>query len=595
MKLRLKLTLTFVMLGISPLLVVAWLAYDNGRNTIERHITRHLTSTNILKGSELHRWFRSEKRSIEELAQRPLVIEYAAVLNGHRNSEPEFFRAKRRLLDNHLKVRLQHGGFIELFVIGSDHGMILASTNDRQEGKIREKRPYFIEGKSRTHLQPIYYSTTIEQPTMNVSTPIRTERGRLIGVLVGRLDLGELSEIMRQGNRLRRSEDTYLVNNFNFFVTEPRFGRGYALKKAVHTEGVKACISGQSGVGYYNGYRGMPVIGAYQWLEDYNLALITEVDQSEGYAPIYRLARIIAAFTLAVVLTTGFLGFFFARSITKPMRQLWTGAEEIGRGNLEYRVGTAAKDEIGGLSRAFDRMARSLRHTIRQLKASNKELESFAYSVSHDLRAPLRAIDGYVNILEEDYQDRLDDEGRRVMGVIAGEAERMGHLIDGLLTYSRLGRTEMAPARIDMRTLADSVFHELTTEKDRERIDFRLDSVPPAIGDATLIRQVWGNLISNAIKYSSGRERAVIEVRGKYREEEIEYTVEDNGAGFDMQYADKLFGVFQRLHNSREFEGTGVGLANVHRAILRHGGRIWAYGEEDKGAAFYFTLPREEL
>jgi PAS domain S-box-containing protein len=229
-----------------------------------------------------------------------------------------------------------------------------------------------------------------------------------------------------------------------------------------------------------------------------------------------------------------------------------------------------------------------------QLEATNKELEAFSYSVSHDLRAPLRAITGFTNILVEDYAPTLDAEGKRISGVIIHEAQRMGQLIDDLLAFSRLSRKEITQSTIDMQALMQSVLNELTTPESCARIDLQVGELPSALGDRALIRQVWVNLLSNALKFSSKKERAVIEVASKQDENETIYFVRDNGAGFDMQYAGNLFGVFQRLHSEREFVGTGVGLAIVQRIIARHGGRVWADSQVGKGAVFYFTLPGKE-
>jgi PAS domain S-box-containing protein len=226
-----------------------------------------------------------------------------------------------------------------------------------------------------------------------------------------------------------------------------------------------------------------------------------------------------------------------------------------------------------------------------QLEAAIKELEAFSYSVSHDLRAPLRAIDGFTRILAEDYGPSLDAEGKRVCAVISDNTRRMGKLIDDLLAFSRLSRADMQLMPLDMEALAETAFHQLTTPQSRERIEFRLETLLPAVGDPTLVGQVWVNLLSNALKFSSKRERAVVEVGSRQDESETIYYVRDNGAGFDMRYAEKLFGVFQRLHSEREFEGTGVGLAIIQRVIRRHGGRVWGEGEVDKGATFFFTLP----
>jgi len=224
-----------------------------------------------------------------------------------------------------------------------------------------------------------------------------------------------------------------------------------------------------------------------------------------------------------------------------------------------------------------------------QLEMANKELESFSYSVSHDLRSPLRAISGFSKMMEEDYADRLDEEGQRLLKVIRDNSRRMGQLIDDLLAFSRLGRKPIAAAEVDMAEQARMTFTELTNGEDRTRLE--MGPLPTVLGDAALLKQVWVNLLSNAVKFSGKRSQPVVEVTGCAEAAESIYCVKDNGTGFDMRYYDKLFGVFQRLHNPEEFPGTGVGLAIVQRVVTRHGGRVWAEGEEGKGAAFYFALP----
>jgi len=225
------------------------------------------------------------------------------------------------------------------------------------------------------------------------------------------------------------------------------------------------------------------------------------------------------------------------------------------------------------------------------LEAVNRELEAFSYSVSHDLRAPLRAISGFAQAVMEDYAPRLDEEGRRYLGLIQDNAHQMGHLIDDLLTFSRLGRQQLMEHQVDLLTLAQAVFDELTAQTPGRNIQFVAHPVPLALGDKTMLRQVLVNLLSNAIKFTRPRTEALIEFGYTRQPDGGAYYVKDNGVGFDMQYVGKLFGVFQRLHSAAEFEGTGVGLAIVYRIVTRHGGRVWTIGQVDQGATFYFSLP----
>ncbi len=242
----------------------------------------------------------------------------------------------------------------------------------------------------------------------------------------------------------------------------------------------------------------------------------------------------------------------------------------------------------------LNEMNEKLTKRTEKLEDANQELEAFAYSVSHDLRAPLRAIDGFSRIVIEDYEDKLDDEGKRFLNIIRENTQKMGQLIDDILLLSRASRQEMEFTKIDMEELVKRVYEEQKASSQAQNVELKLKTLPPSYGDLVLIQQVLNNLIANSLKFTEPKNERVIEVGSTNGKTEIIYYVKDNGVGFDMNYQAKLFGLFQRLHSTNEFEGTGVGLSIVQRVIRRHGGSVWGEGELNEGATFYFSIPKNQ-
>ncbi|UII31283.1 ATP-binding protein [Fulvivirga ulvae] len=272
-----------------------------------------------------------------------------------------------------------------------------------------------------------------------------------------------------------------------------------------------------------------------------------------------------ATFTIGVIILLASVTWLAAKSLNKADRLRDLNETKLENANEELRV------------------------QADQLEALNKELESFSYSISHDLRAPLRSIAGFSKILEEDYEKTLDINGKKILNTILRSTEKMNKLIDCLLNFSKLEREAIEKTKIDMKDLAQRMVDELVGSS-VNNISIAIDQLPAANADKIMMSLVYQNLISNAVKYSSKKDTSEIHIGSKRLNGEVVYFVKDNGVGFDMDYHDKLFGVFQRLHNDSEFEGTGIGLATVSRIVQRHGGRVWAEGKIDEGSVFYFTL-----
>ena len=289
-----------------------------------------------------------------------------------------------------------------------------------------------------------------------------------------------------------------------------------------------------------------------------------------------------------VICVTGFVGIVFGQPL---LGVIYAGMGAVVA-LLTQKV-TQRKREQEELRKINETLEQRVRARTAELDSTNKELEAFSYSVAHDLRAPLRHMDGFIRLLKKHSSTSLDERNQRYLGIISDSARQMGLLIDDLLAFSRVGRAELQLLPVSLQQLVQEAMQELREETQGRNIAWKISQLPEVMADRSMMRLVMINLLANAVKFTGKRERAEIEVGASSNEADgIVVFVRDNGVGFDMEYSDKLFGVFQRLHPAEEYEGTGIGLANVQRIIHRHKGRTWARGEVDQGATFYFSLPK---
>ena len=357
-------------------------------------------------------------------------------------------------------------------------------------------------------------------------------------------------------------------------------------------------LGGESGTIITRDYRKQNVVAAYGSVGSLGLGMVTKVDTAEVFLPIRQQLELALVMLLLLVAA----GTLLLRARIKPL----AGRVVDANIQLDERVKArtqqlgAALNDLRNSEREVRLLNAALEERVRkrtaELEAANKELEAFSYSVSHDLRAPLRHIGGFADLLTEDSEGTLSDKSKGHLGVIRDAVKQMGRLIDDLLAFSKMGRIDLHTEQVDMDALVREAIERVEPSTQGAPVEWSIAPLPAAWGDRATLRQVWVNLLSNAVKYSRGREPIRIDVTCKAGDREFEFRVQDHGAGFDMKYAGKLFGVFQRLHRQDEFEGTGIGLASVRRIVSRHGGRTWAEARVGEGATFFFTLPvaREE-
>lgn len=613
MRLNAKLSLLFFLLTTVPVSAVVYFSFQNFQESIRQQTINHLVSTNLLKKAEVERWIRGNSLQIELLARSPFFKNtFPSLLCFHSETDTTHMVVHSQIAE-HLTPTVEGGELFELSILRASDGRVIVSTDRDQEGKFKDNRPYFLKSKTGTFIQNVYYSMTLQQAAMTIGTPLKDASGNTIAVLAARLNLSTLSAIMEMQSGMSRSENTFLVNKFNFFVTEPKFGKDFALKKSIHTEGVQAGLSQRNGTGVYPDYRGVMVIGAYQWLPEWELCLITETEQAEAYASIFHLRDIITRVAVAVSLLSALLGWFCALTVTRPLRRLTTATEEIGKGNLDIPLNTSGRGEFAALARAFDRMIRQLNQTLVSrdalqveinerkraetmreqalvdLKRSNDDLQQFAYIASHDLQEPLRMVSSFMQLLANRYHDALDEKAKQYIHYAVDGARRMQQLIEDLLAYSRVTTRGKEIAFTNSQKAFDTAIENLRAAIIETGARITYDPLPTVQADATQLEQVFQNLIGNAIKFH-GESPPHVHISAVKTRDEWQFGVADNGIGIDSKYADKVFVLFQRLHSRGEYPGTGIGLSLCKRIIERHGGSIWFESQPGQGTTFYFTL-----
>jgi two-component system sensor kinase len=618
MTIRKRLSLGLLALTLSILFAVSLLYYFQMRQVLEQETIKRLEAVTALKTDRVFALFGRLKADVaigqNERRIRRLLPFFSRLLDEPvSRDDPGMVEAFER------QTEAWHLSSIGDLLLADQHGRLVyvANSDDRarymKEGPPGPWRKTLEAGKIEFTLSDLFRLPEEKGEAAGFAFygagPVYSAEGQFLGTVVIQLEAGFLFRNIQSRAGLENTGETLLVAQVGeavHFLTPLRHDPDAALTRTVRlgeTRGIPVqwAATGGAGADRFLDYRGIETVSVFRPLivEGKRWGIVSKIDLDEATLPIKALSNLtlfLAGVSTLVILVWVFTTVHF---LVAPIRLLHVGVQRLGEGDLDYRIGLVRSDEIGELSAAFDRMADSLHAAQGALKEkadalarSNEELSTFSYSVSHDLRAPLRAISGFAGILSREHESQMSQDARECLSVIQENARRMDQLITALLAFSRLGHQAMTMTEVDMNAAAQWVVEELKLTEPTRALQITLRPLPPTLGDRILLHQVWTNLLSNAIKYTRLKTPALIEVWAEPEGDQVRYSVKDNGVGFDSHFVDKLFKVFQRLHTQEAFEGTGVGLALVQRIIHRHGGRVGAEGAVNEGATFYFTLPK---
>lgn len=608
MSIRNKVVISFIIFGLLAVSLTGFSAFTKAKENLGKQAIAFLHSLNSQKAQRLQLWLESVSHNLELLGHGLL----------HEGQTTGGGESSTYLMQKHLQAGMELGVFTEIFLLSVPGGELVASTTDAHVGKLMANRDFYREGQKYTYVEGVHFSMTLMQPSMVVSTPIKNSQGEeTIAVLGGRLNLQKLSEIIKQRSSHWNSENSYLVNTQNFFITNPSDGSDFMLRKTVFTKGVTEAIEGREGTSWYNDYHGTPVLGDYLYLDKYKLIQITEISEEEFDSPILRMQISILGIGFAILFFSLLLGLSVALLLLRPLTEFVEKVEVINADHLEYDHDETAPYEISRLSLAFssmverlrttlvsrDKLSKEIEHrkkaeerlqsTMLDLKRSNEELEQFAYVASHDLQEPLRMVTSYNQLLADRLKDQLDEKTKKYINYSIDGASRMQSLIQDLLSYSRITTKGNEFKEVDCAVVFAEAMINLEVLIHESSTLVISDELPVIWGDQLQLVQLFQNLISNGVKFRRTDVAPMIHIGATKEEGGWLFSFQDNGIGIEESHRKRIFVIFKRLHTREEYEGTGIGLALCKRIVQRHHGKIWVTSEPGKGTTFWIRLPQQ--
>ncbi|MFC1631508.1 ATP-binding protein [Candidatus Omnitrophota bacterium] len=625
-----KFILWFLFVALVPLVIATYISYDRSREILEEEVAKSLFAVADNETHQIEVYLRDKERAVTNLSHMSELVEaverFAAVAELGRES-PEYLQVDQELRP-FLSYYKDSTGYDDLFLIDAQ-GLILFSVEEKVNlqsvyeialYKDSELARALIEVKEslRTEVSDFEYSPEDKESALFIAAPV-FRQADLVGVVALQMSNSELSEMLRDYNGLGETGETMIVSRMQdktVFITPLRFDPEAAFTRELATDSenqidIEGLVEAKYGTGATNiDYRGEEVVTVIRYLPSFRWGLVVKMDTAEIFASAERLRDTLLTVSFILLGVVVLMAILIARSVSSPIKNLTEVSSVITGGNLKARAQVKSEDEIGELANSFNQMTDSLvkaKANVEQkkeeleeqkglLEEANRELDSFVYTASHDLRAPLRGISSFASFLVEDYQDKLDDEGKDYVHEIRDGANRMNELIEDLLKLSRISRIKNPYERVNINEIVKSVLKRIEFDIKEKKVDLKVHPGLPTINcDRIKLNEVFLNLINNAIKFSSKNKKENPRVEVGYQDdgEFHKFFVKDNGIGIDPKYHDQIFGIFKRLHTAKEFEGTGAGLSIVKRVIDDHKGEIWIESQAGQGATFYFTIPKE--
>jgi len=618
MKIRTKLGLTYLVFSLLLLTFISTFYYVYTKSVLEEEVLDHLRSVSAI---QQHRIEDIVEQNLERIRLVSSRTQLRISLNNYlKSSETQHFKKINLIIND----ALNSISSFEVISVLDVHGNIITSTLPQRIGLNHQSTDFFKPSLTRNTAQ-YFYLDSENQLKLYLAGPL-TMDDKVIGMLLIELDVNNMISSLNDYSGLGQTGETVLgrqnleTNNIDF-LAPLRFDKFAALRRHVSFDNKQTpivnAISNKSQV-YTEAidYRNQNVLASTRYINKTGWGLVVKIDKAEAFFPITNFITYLVVVISATLFIVILVSYVLTNIISKPLLTLTSVAQRIDRGDLTYRASIDSTDEIGELACTFNNMTDSLTASKQDLEKTNKELEnhrdhleelvakrtseleiinkeleSFAYSVSHDLRSPLRSIEGFSYILKENYVDVLDEKGIATFKRICDATERMGRLIDDILNLSRVNRGTFRKDEVNLTNLAKFTLTELEPSPDERNSEIIIQDDLIVYADESLMQVLVDNLILNAWKYSGKNELIKIEFGVKIKDKEKVFFVKDNGIGFDMVFYKKLFNPFQRLVTGDEYAGTGIGLATAARVIQRHKGKIWAESQPGAGATFYFSIP----